>query len=160
MISSNNVVYDTAQDIFYINHHIEIIKNETAILHNTINDALLNVDGALSNVRLQTKVVVSEVSDTAKNLPRSSTYLIILFIIEAIIIIFALWLIYLIFKVWKNLPQRQMKIEKIIKKEKFIHNKPYVLLPMIPPPQYYDDNVLEYIDTSILDDTKKDYYFK
>uniref|UniRef100_A0AAF5D0U9 t-SNARE coiled-coil homology domain-containing protein n=1 Tax=Strongyloides stercoralis TaxID=6248 RepID=A0AAF5D0U9_STRER len=115
-----------AQDIFYINHHIEIIKNETAVLHNTINDALLNVDGALSNVHLQTKVVVSEVSDTAKNFPR-------------IIIMFALWLLYLIFKLWKNLPQRKVKIRKIKKKEKVVYKKPYIMLPMIPPPQYYNE---------------------
>uniref|UniRef100_A0A0K0E8E4 t-SNARE coiled-coil homology domain-containing protein n=1 Tax=Strongyloides stercoralis TaxID=6248 RepID=A0A0K0E8E4_STRER len=149
MVSSNNIVYDTAQDIFYINHHIEIIKNETAVLHNTINDALLNVDGALSNVHLQTKVVVSEVSDTAKNFPRSSTYLIILFIIEGIIIMFALWLLYLIFKLWKNLPQRKVKIRKIKKKEKVVYKKPYIMLPMIPPPQYYNESISEYIDSSI-----------
>uniref|UniRef100_A0A0K0FJZ0 t-SNARE coiled-coil homology domain-containing protein n=1 Tax=Strongyloides venezuelensis TaxID=75913 RepID=A0A0K0FJZ0_STRVS len=152
MSSSNNVLYDTAQDIFYINHHIEIIKNETAVLHNTINDALLDVDGALSNVRLQTKVVVSEVSDTAKNFPRSSTYLIILFIIEIIIVIFALWLLYLIFKLWKNLPQRQMRVEKKIKAEKIIHKKPYVMLPMIPPPQYYEESIIHPSDASLLSD--------
>uniref|UniRef100_A0A0N4ZA43 t-SNARE coiled-coil homology domain-containing protein n=1 Tax=Parastrongyloides trichosuri TaxID=131310 RepID=A0A0N4ZA43_PARTI len=158
MTSIDGTIREIKDEIFYLNHHIEVITNETASLHETINNALSGVDGALSGVNRQAKIISMDVSDTAKSFPRTSTYLIIIFIIEVIIVLFALWLLYLIFKLWKKLPQRKNG-NKIITIERKVYKKPYIMIPMTPPPQYSEETSIEQFNVPILEDIKTERYF-